>query len=45
MSGKFVFPVAERRKERAIRDEDVGAPNEMPELEETSDDEEKPTYP
>ena len=45
MSGKFVFSVAERRRERALRDEDFGAPNEMPELVETSDDGEKPIYP
>ena len=33
MSGQFVFPAAERRRERALRDEDFGAPDEMPELE------------
>ncbi len=40
MSGKFVFPVAERRKERTLKEEDFDAPDEMPEILEQSDDEE-----
>ena len=40
LSGKFIFPVAERRRERALKDEDFGAPDELPELVEMSDDEE-----
>ena len=37
--GKFVFPVAERRKERLLKDEDFDAPDELPDLVDTSDDE------
>ncbi len=40
MSGKFVFPFAERRRERAIKEEDFDVPDEVPELVEQSDDEE-----
>ncbi len=39
LSGKFIFPVAERRRERALKEEDVGVLNEPPELVEMSDDE------
>ena len=42
MSGKFVFPVSERRKERALRDEYFDVHDEMPELVDTSDDEGEP---
>ncbi len=40
MSGAFVLPVAERRRERALKEEDFDVPDEMPELVEQSDDEE-----
>ncbi len=41
-SGKFVFPVAERRRERLLKDEDFDAPEELPDLVDTSDDEGPP---
>ena len=39
MSGKFVFSVAERRRERALKDEDSDVPEEVTELVNSSDDE------
>ncbi len=36
---RFIVPVAERRKERSLKEEDFGVPNEPPELAEVSDDE------
>ena len=39
MSGKFVLPVAERRKKRALKEEEFDVPDEMPEVVEQSDDE------
>ncbi len=38
-SGKFVFPVAERRSERTVNYGDFNAPEALPELVDTSDDE------
>ena len=41
MSGHLVFPVAERRVERALKDADFDVPDEMPALGETSAGEEE----
>jgi hypothetical protein len=38
LSGVFVFPVAERRKERILKDQDFNAPEEMPERAESDDE-------
>jgi hypothetical protein len=38
-SGKLIFPVAGRRTDRALKDENIDAPEALPELVDTSDDE------
>ncbi len=38
LSGAFVFPVAERRRARILKDLDIDAPTDMPELVESDDD-------
>ncbi len=38
LSGIYVFPVVERRKERMLEDQDFNAPGEIPELAESDDE-------
>ena len=38
ISGIYVLPVAERRRERILKDQDFNAPEEMPEIVESDDE-------
>ncbi len=42
LNGVFTFPFAEMRKDRGLRDHDFGAPEAVPDLDESSDTEDRP---